>query len=495
MNSSDSISPRVLTGLYAFCVAVLLHGGLGCRAPSRQNNQQLQPLAAKARLMIADLEATPAVMGPSGEDLSLPKEETFTDLFLIILAAVGSALVFVFLYALSVRRRIRRVTAFVSSLLDAPPQESSLIEGNGEIGKLSKSLNRTAVELRGLIEKLRLESARREAILASMVEGVLAVDQNLRVTFCNQSFARAAGVSWPAPAGALLLDLIRDPGLLDMLMSAISSGNPSRRRLELGGAEGRSYEIQVAPSAPDSSRGAIAILHDITDLERLERVRKDFVANVSHELRTPLTAIRGYAETLLDGALEDQENNRKFVEIIKAHSIRLNNIASDLLTLSRLESGKPVDKETIAIRNAVENVVRTVEAEARLRKVKVKCREIEDLTLSGDRGLLEQALLNLLDNAVKFNHPGGEVWIEAARSFDARILISVSDTGTGIPSGDLPRIFERFYRVDKARSREVGGTGLGLSIVKHIIERMGGTITVESELGKGSTFTISLPSA
>ena len=265
--------------------------------------------------------------------------------------------------------------------------------------------------------------------------------------------------------------------------------------MQLPAAE-RVFEVQAAPLTSGTARGAIAILHDITDLERLERIRRDFVANVSHELRTPLTAIRGYAETLLEGALEDQENNRRFLEIIKAHAIRLNNISSDLLTLSELESGKArPEPEAVSVRAAVESAMRTLESEARLRGVSLVCGRMEDAQVLGDRLQIEQALVNLLDNAVKFNRPGGEVLMEVTRAGDGRVKITLTDTGIGIPHDDLPRIFERFYRVDKARSREVGGTGLGLSIVKHIIERMNGTVSVESQLGKGSTFTLLLPAA
>ena len=329
-----------------------------------------------------------------------------------------------------------------------------------------------------------------------MVEGVLAVDNELRVTFCNQSFARVVGASGEIPQRLPLLELVRDPELLDMLTHVLVSGHPIKRRLELASAVGRTFEVQAAPLSATSHRGAIAILYDITDLERLERVRKDFVANVSHELRTPLTAIRGYAETLLEGALEDQENNRRFLEIIKAHAIRLNNIASDLLVLSELESGKPpAEAERVSVRGALETALHTVESEARLRGVTVHCDALEDAEVMGDKVRLEQALINLLDNAVKFNRPDGEVHVDVVRAGDGQVRIAIADTGIGIPSEDHLRIFERFYRVDKARSREMGGTGLGLSIVKHVVERMGGSVSVESQLGKGSRFMVLLPRA
>jgi two-component system phosphate regulon sensor histidine kinase PhoR len=225
-------------------------------------------------------------------------------------------------------------------------------------------------------------------------------------------------------------------------------------------------------------------------------VRKDFVANVSHELRTPLTAIRGYTETLLEGALEDRENNRKFLEIIETHTIRLNSIASDLLALSELESGKAMAEQArVSVRAAMEAALRTVEAEARVRGVKLIRGPVEEVTVLGERVHLEQALVNLLDNAVKFNRPDGEVRVQVTLTRDDEVSVTIADNGIGIPSADLPRLFERFYRVDKARSREVGGTGLGLSIVKHIVERMHGRVTVESQLGKGSAFTILFPCA
>ena len=256
---------------------------------------------------------------------------------------------------------------------------------------------------------------------------------------------------------------------------------------------GRTFEVQVAPLVGTAHRGATAILHDVTDIERLERVRKDFVANVSHELRTPLTAIRGYAETLLEGALEDKEHNRRFLEIIQAHAIRLNNIASDLLTLSELESGKAwVEPERVSLRAVLESGLHTVEVAARVREVNILRGKINDAYVMGDKLRIEQALINLLDNAVKFNRAGGEVSVLTVRNSDGRVQIAISDTGIGIPAEDLSRIFERFYRVDKARSHDVGGTGLGLAIVKHIIERMGGTVRVESQLGKGSVFTVTL---
>jgi two-component system phosphate regulon sensor histidine kinase PhoR len=206
-----------------------------------------------------------------------------------------------------------------------------------------------------------------------------------------------------------------------------------------------------------------------------------------------LAGVIGYAETLLDGALDDAANRRKFVEIIRTNAVRLNSIAADLLVLSDLESGTEPEPEVISVQGVLDAAVVTVQSEAKERDVNLICDSIENVYVSGSRLRLEQAILNLLANAIKFNRPGGEVRVSALAS-DHRIEIKIADTGVGIPSQDLPRIFERFYRIDKARSRQVGGTGLGLSIVKHVVERMNGAVEVESQLGRGSVFTLVLPS-
>jgi len=414
----------------------------------------------------------------------------------IVQASLVTALVALFLayfFSRSFTRRIAQLRAAAEGLVDARVG-ATVPAGDDELGALGRALRKTSNQLQALMTDLKVESERREAILASMVEGVLAVDGDLRVTFSNRAFVEAVGALAPIPERVRLIEVVRDPALTEVLREVLSRDETLKRRLQLASVEGRVFEIQAAPLAAPAGPGAIAILHDITDLERLERVRKDFVANVSHELRTPLTVIRGCAETLLDGALEDKENNRHFVEIIRAHSIRLNNISSDLLALSELESGKRVaDPVPVSIREALESALRTVESEARMRDVTLRTGRLDDARVMGDKTRLEQALVNLLDNAVKFNRPRGEVRVECGSAASGEAFIAIADTGIGIPSTDLSRIFERFYRVDKARSRDVGGTGLGLSIVRHVVERMNGTVLVESQLGKGSTFTIRFP--
>lgn len=417
---------------------------------------------------------------------------------LIVVVAMGGVLLLAsgWLYHRSFSARLERLTKFVENLPEAASSDPAQLAAGDDLAGLAQSLVRAVPRVRGPVDRLRLEAARREAILASMVEGVLAVDREFKVTFCNEAFARSFGASGPIARGVPVVKLVRDPELLDMLRKVLVSGESSGRRLQLSAADGHWFEVQCVPMDAPSGEGALAVLHDITHQERLERIRRDFVANVSHELRTPLAAIRGYAETLLSGGLEDPGNRRRFVEIIEAHAIRLNNIASDLLVLSELESGvERAQPERCSIAQTLEAALRTVESEASVRRVEVVRGPIDEVDVQGHRLRLEQAFVNLLDNAIKFNHPGGEVRLATSRTASGQVRITVSDTGVGIPSEDLPRIFERFYRVDRARSREVGGTGLGLSIVKHVVEQMHGTVTVESQLGRGSTFTVVLPPA
>ncbi len=412
----------------------------------------------------------------------------------VLLALLGTWLV-----AKPLAGRLNRLRHYSQALAraesaDAIPEEVPDF-GNDEIGDLAGSLRDVAPGLRKLAERLGVELARREAILGGMIEGVLVVDREMRVSFCNSAFARSIDAPAVASQGTPVTNVVRDPEILDLLREVLDSPASAPRRKQVSGARGRSFELEAVLLEADS--GAMVLLRDITELERLERVRKDFVANVSHELRTPLTAIRGAAETLLDGALEDTARRRRFVEMIASNAIHLTNISSDLLALSSLESGRALPQlSPVGVAESVGAALATVESEAAMRGVELACGDIPGgLRVLGYRERLDQVLINLLHNAVKFNRPGGSVRVNVEASPDDRVRIAISDTGIGIPSEDLPRVFERFYRVDKARSREVGGTGLGLSIVKHAIEQMNGEITVESTLGKGSCFTVDLPSA
>jgi len=405
--------------------------------------------------------------------------------------AVGAAAAIVDLFLFrSIARRARAMRRQVENLLRPAADELAPSPVTDEVSALAASLETATPQVRRVVESLQHERSRLEAILGTMIEGVVAVDPLLRITFLNRAFAELMAAATPVPSGTPLVHVVRDHAFLDMFAQVFATGQPLRERLAL--TSGGSFEVQVAPLSGDPNRGALAMLHDITELERLDRVRKDFVANVSHELRTPLAAVCGYAETLLEGGLEDPANNRRFLEIILGKARQLNNIVSDLLALSSLEGGKSPIPQPVSLRESIESALRTVEPVARTRGVRLACASFEDLTVLAHELRLEQVFVNLLDNAVKFNRPQGEVRVVVTRD-PVRAVVRVEDTGLGIPSRELPRIFERFYRVDKARSRATGGTGLGLAIVKHAIEQMGGSVAVESTLGHGSVFTVCLP--
>ncbi|HEX3746754.1 MAG TPA: ATP-binding protein [Bryobacteraceae bacterium] len=405
------------------------------------------------------------------------------------------ALVFAYVIAQNVTGRIRRIEAYATELVNAEYAGTLAVEGDDELGSVARSLRVMAEHFRRMLAELAQESVRREAILSGMVEGVIAVDHNLRVTFFNEAFARAVHARPQSSEGASVLQVVRDPELRKLLAGVVETQTAARERMSPLQADGHVFEVLAAPLNEQGSIGAIATFHDVTELERLERVRKDFVANISHELRTPLAAIQGYAETLLDGALEDPENNRKFLEIIAAHTVRLTNLASDLLTLSEIEAERiPVQPERIAAVDLARGALQMVERHARERHVRAYLGESADVYISGQKSRLERALANLLLNGINYNYPGGEVTVDV-RHVDGAVHIRVKDDGIGIAWTDIPRIFERFYRVDRARSRQTGGTGLGLSIVRNTVERAGGSVTVESVPGKGSVFTMIFPAA
>lgn len=389
----------------------------------------------------------------------------------------------------SLNLRARELRRRVETLLRPARPDRPFVPEGDEMAALASSLEVAARQVRVVVENSQRESSRLESILSSMVEGVVAVDPLMRITFLNRAFAELMGVALPLEPGIPLVQVARDHAFLEMFTTVLAAGEGAQKRLVLSS---RTFEVQVAPLAGDPHRGAIAMLYDITEIERLERVRKDFVANVSHELRTPLAAVSGYAETLLEGGLEDPGNNRQFVEIILSKARQLTNIVSDLLILSSLESGKPPMPQPVSLRTTIESAMRTVEPLARTRGVHLACSDFEDMNVLAHEIRLEQVWVNLLDNAIKFSKPETEVRVEVLRDTDAA-LVRVIDTGLGIPSRDLPRIFERFYRVDRARSRATGGTGLGLAIVKHAVEQMGGSVSVESRLGQGSVFTVAIP--
>ncbi len=367
-----------------------------------------------------------------------------------------------------------------------------------EVGTLAEELNEMAERLDGRIREEVRQRNEQEAVLASMVEGLIAVDMDERIMRLNRAGAAFLEAPESGTAGKSIQEVVRNPELQQFVQRALSSPEPVEGDITLRGAAGERFlqahgaELRGA----DGRRiGAVIVLNDVTRLQRLEEVRRDFVANVSHELKTPITSIKGFIETLRDGAAHDADDARKFLDIIAKQTERMNSIVDDLLFLSRLEQNGKRDRlslERTPLKGVILEAMEVCGRKAREKGISLALDCPETAAARINPALLEQALVNLIDNAVKFSDPGRSVEI-AVRTAGGEMLIGVIDHGGGIEPQHLPRIFERFYRADKARSRKLGGTGLGLAIVKHIAQAHGGSVTVESTLGAGSTFTIHLP--
>ena len=366
-----------------------------------------------------------------------------------------------------------------------------------EIGVLGDTMNRLAEELTRRIAGLAHERAQLGAMVAGMQEGVLAVDPKGRVVFCNRAVGRLLDVDAEIAEGQMLADLAPAPELHKLLEAAAENQTPGRRELTVSGRGGDIVmDARATPFEADEEGGVVVVLYDITNLRRLEQIRTDFVANVSHELKTPLTSIKGYVETLLSGAIHDERNNMRFLGKIEDQVNRLTNLVSDLLSLAQIES--PAEAISLAPIDWVPLIQETVQRHepAIAAKRLDFALELPDhpVRVQGDDEALIQILDNLLDNATKYTPEGGSISLRLSQR-ESRASLEVEDSGIGIPKGDFERIFERFYRVDKARSRELGGTGLGLSIVKHLVRGLRGEIRVESRVARGSLFTVLLPLA
>jgi two-component system phosphate regulon sensor histidine kinase PhoR len=363
-----------------------------------------------------------------------------------------------------------------------------------ELDDLAHAFNVTAARLAETIRVLSDERNREATILGSMIEGVAVISTRERVLYSNRAFSQILGLEGQAIEDLPLIEVVRHTGLLAVIKQALQAEKQQFSEIVVGTVRPRSFAVTATPIGAGGASGAVLVLHEISELRRLERVRQDFVANVSHEFRTPLTAIQGFAETLLGGALEDPANRRRFVEIIRDHATRLARLTEDLLELSRIEAGElKLEFQPVSVQQLAESCVETASLKAKSKHLTLTVAIPEGLPPArGDANRLQEVLQNLLDNAVQYTPSGGRIEVTATHS-DHRIVITVADTGIGIPQVEQSRIFERFYRVDAARSREAGGTGLGLSIARHIVEAHGGRIWVESAVGEGSRFHFSIP--
>jgi two-component system, OmpR family, phosphate regulon sensor histidine kinase PhoR len=368
-------------------------------------------------------------------------------------------------------------------------------DGSGDtLEALGISLNRTAARLDRTIQTLTEERNLSSAILGSMVEGVAVVNGSERLLFANPGFAEILGLDVPPTSGSALLEVVRQTELIEAVRKVLGGEQRVESEIVTGTLRQHFFAATVAAVRAGDTTGAVVVLHDITELRKLERVRRDFVANVSHEFRTPLTAIQGFAETLLAGALDDPQNRTRFLEIILEHSRRLARLTEDLLMLSKMDAERlELEISRISVSQLMESCLETSQHRATEKNLHISMSAPKDLPdIAGDRRRLGEVLQNLLDNAVQYTLPGGKIAL-SAKVKGRQVVVTVSDTGIGIPRADQPRIFERFYRVDVARSREAGGTGLGLSIAKHLVEVHGGRLWVESEVGQGSKFHFSVP--
>jgi len=403
------------------------------------------------------------------------------------LLAVLVATILAGVMAHSIAQRLRRVVLFAEQIaagnLSARVAESS----TDEIGKVASALDHTARQWEESFTALERSRSELETLLNSIQDAVVAVAADRRLQWVNGTMLRMLGRN--VHVGSPLTDAVRDPGALRAIEESIASHQVrSARAVSL--FPGRMFSVTAAPMP---GGGAVAVLHDITEIERVEKTRRDFIANVSHELRTPLTSVQGYTETLLDTVSPSDSRVREFLEIIRKNSDRMARLTNDLLTLARVESGEQkMEVQPVQARALLEDAITNFRDLAQGMNLGVQMEECPPVVVAADRHAIQQVFSNLLENAMKYAHSGSQVSV-GARETAGGAEFYVRDFGPGIASEHLPRIFERFYRVDKARSKETGGTGLGLAIVKHIILNHGGKVRVESQLNHGSTFFFTLP--
>jgi len=372
------------------------------------------------------------------------------------------------------------------------------VEGPEDVLRLAEALNAMAAQLNDRIHTVTAQRNEQEAILSSMVEGVIAVDSNQNILSLNRAAARLLDISSELASGQPVAMVMRNKQLQEFVNKTLTSSETVEQDIEFHRGE-RGQVLKVMGTAlrdvNQSSIGAVVVLNDVTRLKRLENMRRDFVANVSHELKTPITSIKGFVETLLGGALDNPDDSKRFLEIVAGQADRLNAIIDDLLSLSQLEQDS--EKAAIVIEErelkpVLEMAIQVCAPKASEKTVHVGLNCLENITARINPQLFEQAVINLVDNAIKYSLPSTQVRVEVSVD-NIELTVSVSDEGRGIEKDHFPRLFERFYRVDSDRSREMGGTGLGLAIVKHIAQVHGGRVSVDSSVGKGSTFRIHLP--
>jgi len=430
-------------------------------------------------------------------------EEVFYDLardvafavFLVILASVGAA----YLLARWFARPLDQLTVGAQRIADGDFGHEIHISGSGHHAALAATFNAMRTRLAATFDLVEHDREQLRAILSGMVEGVIAIDDERRILFANEKAGELLGFDPASSRKNPLPDVTRHLAFIEIVEKGLAASGPYREELELKGPPQRSLTVYVSRFRGHGAPGAVVVLDDQTDIRQAEQMRQDFVANVSHELKTPLAVIKSSVETLVDGAAEEPETRGEFLAQITRESDRLEALIQDLLSLARIESGHlGLEPQAIALDTAITDCVERHQTRAEAKTLTMVEKPPKDapanVTAWADPDALRQVMDNLVDNAIKYTPNGGRITVRWSATPET-VSFEVEDTGVGIPAADLPRVFERFYRVDKARSKAEGGTGLGLAIVKHLAQAMKGHVRVASTVGKGTTFRVTLPRA
>lgn len=420
-----------------------------------------------------------------------------------LLAVFIIAALISFRVAWGITRPIEMITKVARQITNMDYKARVNVKKKDEIGQLGQALNRMADSLQLQMDRIQEDESRLKSVLDNMISGVMMIDRDSKIVLLNRSAEDILGFSVQELLGKKFDEAKQQFEFTQLIQECIDLREHIRDEMIFYYPSERILEINLSPISLNENEwaGVLIVLHDITAVRRLERMRSEFVANVSHELKTPIAAVKGFAETLLAGALNDKETAKSFLQIIFDESERLNRLIGDILELSKIESKRiPLQFSPVSVNTFVSNCVHVMTSEAKKKSIELEMQVEEDLYMEADEDRLRQILINLLSNGINYTPEGGKVKIKVESIFhgaegmdNERIRMTITDTGIGIPKKDLPRIFERFYRVDKARSRSSGGTGLGLSIVKHLVELHKGSIRVESEVGMGTKFFIELP--
>jgi two-component system phosphate regulon sensor histidine kinase PhoR len=412
---------------------------------------------------------------------------------LLITLVVGSLVVS--RISFGIIRPIEEITRVARNITQREFESRVKIKAKDEIGQLAGAINFMASSLEKQMYEISENQQRLTGVLTNMTSGVIFVTENRRIMLVNPAVEKLLGTPGHELVGKLHIEAGKNFGLSQYIDNCIDTGEKFRKEIHIYYPQERILDVNFAPyiNFKGEAKGVVVVLHDITEIRRLEKMRSDFVTNVSHELRTPITSIKGFTETLLDGAMQDEDTCRNFLQIIYDESERLYRMIRDILDLSKIEQKRiPLTLERLNVHELIAGTITLLQDQLQRKQITLTMPKKPEVWMITDRDSLHQIVLNLVTNAIAYTPEGGSIQI-TAETDGVSVVLKVIDTGIGIPETDIQRIFERFYRVDKARSRDSGGTGLGLAIVKHLVENLNGQITVESAEGQGSTFTVTLP--